>query len=57
MFEVKVNGKLQASFMCDKCHKVFAFENGELLQCPKCKGRGFPMNLDPDKGESKIIMP
>ncbi len=45
---VKVNGILQSAWMCDKCRKIFAFQNGETLQCPRCKGRGYPINSDPE---------
>lgn len=56
------DGKLQSWWMCDKCRKHFAFENGELLYCPKCKERGYPLNVDPgvekshDPGESNLIV-
>lgn len=57
MFEAMVKGKLQACFMCDKCRKIFAFMNKEKLACPRCGGRAYPMNLDPVKGESRLITP
>lgn len=59
---IMYEGKLQAWWTCDKCHKHFAFENGEMLFCPKCKERGYPINLDPDtekkfsSGESGLIV-
>jgi DNA-directed RNA polymerase subunit RPC12/RpoP len=61
----KVNGKLQAGFMCDKCRKIFAFEHGEKLHCPYCGGRAYPMNIDPTPvekskkgvGGSRLIIP
>jgi hypothetical protein len=62
MFPHMVNGKLQDLWQCDKCHKVFAFENEELLYCPKCKEPGYPLNTDPGKekkfspGESGLIV-
>jgi len=57
MFEAKVNGKLTALFQCDRCRKIFAFENEEKLYCPRCKVNLYPVNLEPDKGQSKIITP
>ncbi len=50
---IKVNGILMVSFMCDKCRKTFAYVHNEPLYCPHCKERGYPLNADPDKGESE----
>jgi len=51
-FSEVIDGKLQACFTCEKCQRTFAFVNGEQLFCPRCKGRGYPLNLDPEKQES-----
>jgi uncharacterized Zn ribbon protein len=62
MFPTMVNGKLQDLWRCDKCSTIFAFENNELLYCPKCKERGYPLNIDPgveethDPGQSNLIV-
>jgi len=56
LFPVKVHGRLMSAWLCDKCRTVFAFDNGEKLYCPKCKTAGYPLNLDPTPGESKLIV-
>lgn len=65
MDNIKLHDKAQAMFMCDRCRKVFAFENGEKLYCPKCKENGYPLNRDPEPeekssrspGKSRLIIP
>jgi len=57
MFPVEVSGKLHSAWRCDKCGKIFAFENNETLHCPKCKGRAYPMNMDVEETQSRIVTP
>jgi rRNA maturation endonuclease Nob1 len=56
LFPIVMHDKLMSAWICDVCRKIFAFENNEELKCPHCGGRGYPLNMDVEKTESKLIV-